>query len=123
MGRKIYTHGHRTVDSWTVTVINDEDFKVRNAMEQWNNYLNLQQGNVANFPTPNDAEFKSVANVFQYDKTGKITRVYTLFGVWPENIGPIDLDWESDSIQSFQVTFSMDYFEVSDGLTGNAGGV
>lgn len=123
MGRKIYTHGHRQIEPWTVTVINDEDFKVRNALETWNNWLNTQQGNIANFGSPDDAEYKSVANIFQYDKTGKITRVYTLFGVWPQTVSAIELDWDSDSIQNFQVTFRYDYFEVSDGITGNAGGI
>lgn len=123
MGRKIYTHGHRVCEPWSVTVINDEDFKVRNALEKWNNWLNTQQGNVMNFSTPDDAEYKSVGNIFQYDKTGKVTRVYTLFGLWPQVVSGIDLDFESDTIQQFQVTFRYDYFEVSDGITGDAGGI
>lgn len=123
MGRKIYTHGHRVLNPWTVTILNDEDFKVRNALETWNNLLNTVQGNIAAFPSPNDSEYQSVGNIFQYDKTGRITRVYTLFGLWPSAIGAIDLDWESDAIQNYQVTFRYNTYEVSDGITGNAGGI
>jgi hypothetical protein len=34
-GRKIKLAGDRTFPEWTVTVINDEDFLIRNAMEEW----------------------------------------------------------------------------------------
>ena len=45
-GRKIKIAGDRTFDPWTVTVINDEDFLVRNAMEQWMNSINSHTGNL-----------------------------------------------------------------------------
>ena len=34
-GRQIKYAGDRTFQDWTVQVINDEDFAVRNAMEAW----------------------------------------------------------------------------------------
>ena len=36
-GRIFKVAGDRTIDTWTVTVINDEDFRIRNAMEAWMN--------------------------------------------------------------------------------------
>ena len=38
-GRVLKVAGDRTFDVWTVTIINDEDFKIRTAMEQWMNML------------------------------------------------------------------------------------
>ena len=34
-GRIFKVAGDRTVDVWSITVINDEDFKLRNAFEEW----------------------------------------------------------------------------------------
>jgi hypothetical protein len=39
-GRELKFAGNRTFSDWTITVINDEDFTVRNAFERWMNGLN-----------------------------------------------------------------------------------
>ena len=39
-GRVLPIAGDRTFDPWTVTVINDEFFTVRDAMEKWSNFIN-----------------------------------------------------------------------------------
>ena len=38
-GRILKVAGDRTFDDWTVSVINDEDFKLRTAFEQWGNIM------------------------------------------------------------------------------------
>jgi hypothetical protein len=38
-GRIFKVAGDRTFDTWTITVINDEDFKIRNAMERWMQFI------------------------------------------------------------------------------------
>ena len=38
-GRIFKVAGDRTIDVWSVTVINDEDFKLRNAFEEWMNNI------------------------------------------------------------------------------------
>ena len=45
-GRKVKIAGDRTFAEWTVTVINDEDFLIRNAMESWMAAINSHEGNV-----------------------------------------------------------------------------
>ncbi len=39
-GRILKVAGDRTFDTWTVTIINDEDFKIRHAFEVWMNGIN-----------------------------------------------------------------------------------
>jgi hypothetical protein len=39
-GRILKVAGDRTFDPWTLTIINDEDFRIRHAMEQWMNGIN-----------------------------------------------------------------------------------
>jgi hypothetical protein len=39
------------------------------------------------------------------------TRSYILQGIWPKEVGPIALDYSTENIATFPVTFSMDYYE------------
>jgi len=122
-GRRLKMAGDRRFDPWTVTIINDEDFVVRNAMEQWNNYINLYQQNVTALGSGAPNLYKSQATVTQYGKAGEVLRTYQFNGIYPESIAPIDLSWAAqDEIEDFQVTFQYDTFEVLNGITGNAGG-
>lgn len=122
-GRKIRLAGDRTFAEWTVVVMNDEDFLIRNAMEEWSNQINTFQGNLRAFGAASPLLYKSTAQVVQYSKTGVPIREYTFNGIFPVEVSPIELDWNNtDSIQEFQVTFVYDWWEVSGGTTGDAGG-
>lgn len=122
-GRKLKIAGDRVFDSWTVSIINDEDFLVRNAMEQWNNYISLYQQNVTALGSGAPSLYKSQATVTQYGKAGEVLRVYQFNGIFPQVISPIDVAWnDTDTIEEFQVTFQYDNFEVLNSITGNAGG-
>jgi len=117
-GRQMKLAGDRTFGDWTVTVINDEDFLIRNAMEEWSNRINRLERNVRDIN-----RYKSNATVIQYAKDGTPIREYKFNGIFPSVISPIELDWAStDQIESFQVTFSYDYWTVSGGTTDRAGG-
>lgn len=123
-GRKIRMAGDRTFADWTVTVINDEDFLIRNAMEQWSNQIQSHQGNLRTFGGAAPSLYKSQAQVTQFSKTGVPIRTYNFNGIFPTEISTIDVNWETtDSIEEFTVTFQYDWWEVSGGITGNAGGV
>lgn len=122
-GRKIKLAGDRTFGEWTVTVINDEDFLIRNAMEQWSNQINSLRGNLRTFGASSPSLYKTNAQVTQFSKTGVPIRIYTFNGIYPSNIAPIDLDWNAtDQIEEFTITFQYDWWEVSGGVTGNSGG-
>lgn len=123
-GRKVRLAGDRTFGDWTVTVINDEDFLIRNAMEEWSNKINSLQGNLRTFGAASPLLYKANAQVTQYSKTGVPIRTYQFNGIFPSVISPIDLDWNAtDQIEEFTVTFQYDWWEVSGGVTGQAGGV
>ena len=49
--------------------------------------------------------------------------MYNFVGLYPSEVGTIDLAWDAETIQDFPVTFQYDYWEVSGGNTGNAGGI
>lgn len=122
-GRKIKLAGDRTYDEWSTTVINDEDFLVKNALEEWNHAINTPQGNVSKLSASSPLQYKSQAEVIQYSKDGAAIRIYTFHGIWPSTLAATELGWEtSDTIQEFEVTWQYDWWEVSGGVTGNAGG-
>lgn len=117
-GRQMKLAGDRTFGEWTVNILNDEDFLIRNAMEEWSNKINRLERNVREIN-----RYKSTASVSQYAKDGSKIRTYEFNGIFPSNIAPIDLDWSTtDQIESFQVTFQYDYWTVGQSSTGTAGG-
>jgi hypothetical protein len=123
-GRRIRLAGDRTFGDWAVTVINDEDFLIRNAMEEWSNRINSLQTNIRSFGSAAPLLYKSTAEVTQFSKTGVPIRTYKFNGIFPSSITSIDLNWaDTDSIEEFSVTFQYDWWEVSGGITGNGGGV
>jgi len=46
-GRMLKVAGDRTFEPWTVTVVNDGDFKLRKAFEAWNKGINALTENVS----------------------------------------------------------------------------
>jgi hypothetical protein len=121
-GRKIKLAGDRTFDTWTVTVINDEDFLVRNAMESWMSSINTHQGNVTTLSSAAPLAYKAQAQITQFSKTGAPLRVYNFNGLFPVNVGEVQMDWgQTDTIEEFTVTFQYDWWDITGGITGDAG--
>ena len=121
-GRKIKIAGDRTFAEWTVTIINDEDFLIRNAMENWMASINSHEGNVTQAGTASASEYKAQAQITQFSKTGGPLRTYNFNGLFPTSVGAITMDWSTtDAIETFDVTFQYDWWNVSGGVTGDAG--
>lgn len=113
-GRQIKYAGDRTFEDWTVTVINDEDFAIRNALEAWSNAINTHDGNIRALPQ----DYKSNAIITQFSKDGSALRSYVFEGMFPISIEGIEMDWSStDAIEEFTVTFQYDFWKV-EGATG-----
>jgi hypothetical protein len=110
-GRKIKVAGDRNFGDWSVTVMNDEDFSVRALFESWSNAINRLVSNVRD-PNVSTENYKTDLEIQQYSKDGQIIRSYKAVGAFPTEIGAIALDWDTqNAIESFGVTFSIDYIE------------
>ena len=108
-GRQLKIAGDRTFEDWTVTVINDTGFEVRDAMERWMNGIN---GHSANTGFTNPVLYQADLIVEQLDKNGDVLKTYNFRGCFPNNIGQIDLSYESnDAIAEFAVAFPIQYWE------------
>lgn len=115
-GRQVKYAGDRTFEDWTVTIINDEDFSVRNALEAWSNSINSHISNTRALPQ----NYKSDAIITQYGKDGTVLRIYNFQGIFPINISDIAMSWETvDTIEEFTVTFQYDAWTIVGGNTGN----
>ena len=111
-GRELKFAGNRTFTDWTLQIINDEDFAIRNALESWMNAINSHAGNVRSGAAVSPSNYTVDAIVTQYGKTGNELKSYKFVGLFPLDIAPIDLDWGSnDVIEEFSATFAFQYWE------------
>ena len=127
-GRILKVAGDRTFADWSITVINDEDFLLRNAFEQWMNGISNLVDNTG-LTNPNsymtDAVVKqlgrgAVGNSAQQDYgESSVLRSYRFYDIFPTEVSAIDLSYETtDTIEQFDVTFQMQYFTVSGNTRG-----
>ena len=108
-GRNIKVAGDRTIEAWQITVLNDTNFKLRNAFERWSNGINNMTDNEG---LTNPADYQVDAFVDQLDRNGATIKSYTLRGAFPIEVAQIDLDYATnDQIEEFGVTFAYQYFE------------
>jgi hypothetical protein len=106
-GREMKFAGNRTFTDWSLTIINDEDFLIRNSIESWMNKINSNVGNIRDDQAAGPSSYTVDASVSQYGKTGNIIKTYNFMGMFPVDLAPIDLDWQSnDSIEEYSVTFA-----------------
>lgn len=114
-GRKIKVAGDRTFAEWTITVINDENFKIRNAFEKWHNALNQHYANVRSAAADTLDKYQMAATVYQFGKKGGAAiKVYDFVGMYPSSVQPVDLAWDTtDTIEEFQVTLQYQWWEAS----------
>lgn len=111
-GRQTKVAGDRSFADWSVTVMNDEDYIVRNAFEAWHNNINTIVSNRRVLADAPFAGYKATATVNQYGKTGDLIKSYNFVNIFPLTVEEMALDWEAQNqIQTFGVTFAYDYWE------------
>ena len=121
-GKAIKVAGDRTFDTWDTTIFNDEDFGIRNTLENWmssisDHSLNTRDKKVFNTSEGDVAKYKSTLQVTQFSKAGEELRTYTFKGAWPSALSTINLDWSTASeIEEFTCTWMYDSWH-----TGNIG--
>ena len=116
-GRIFKIAGDRTIDPWTVTIINDEGFKLRNAFEEWTDLIAKLENNLG---ATDPAAYMTNAKVYQLGRgsspssknnTGTANAVlkeYEFIDIFPTNVQAIDLSYDStDTIEEFTVDFQV----------------
>ena len=138
-GRNLKIAGDRTFDIWTITVINDTSFRLRNAFEAWMNRIN-RVDNATGEVTPIDYQTNayvyqlgrdvtkagSSVGVSEYigDSVGKlgkqkatnakveVLKIYKFHGIFPTNVSAIELSYDqSDSVEEFTVDLQVQWWD------------
>ena len=132
-GRIMKVAGDRTFDTWTVTVINDTNFNLRTAFQNWMQAI-AQYADASGEADPQT--YKSTATVTQLKRKSSNMKqtsdsgleaayTYDFFGIFPTNISAIDLSYDTaDTIEEFTVEFQVDYWApkgVNDTIDGTPG--
>jgi hypothetical protein len=116
-GRIFKIAGDRTIDPWTVTIINDEGFKLRNAFEEWTDLIAKLDTNIgATDPTA----YMTNAKVYQLGRgsstssksntgtSNAVLKEYEFIDIFPTAVAAIDLSYDStDAIEEFTVDFQV----------------
>ena len=124
MGRKVKVPGDRTFETWDTTVMNDENFSIRHALERWSEAIEPHQGSVvaqggdrrlvAGAGAASDTGLgsaKGIGLVRTYKHGGEPSAIYRFDGLWPMTIAAMDMDWDTtDTIQEYQVTWNYDWW-------------
>lgn len=112
-GRNLKVAGDREFADWSVTVINDDSFLIKNAMEKWSE--KIQRHNYALGETEL-ANYFSDGYVRQLDRDATVLRTYAFRGIWPKEISNIDLSFESqNAIEEYTVDFCVQYWTATNG--------
>ena len=131
-GRILKVAGDRTFDTWTVTIINDEDFQLRTAFERWMNVMSkLDDATGVTKPSSymTDAYVQQLGRGRRAEadknRTGGRSaelRNYKFFDIFPTEVSAIELSYDStDTIEEFTVTFQVQFFTIGTALNRNRG--
>ena len=129
-GRIFKVAGDRTIDPWTVTIINDENFNLRNAFEEWTDLIAKLENNMG----ATDPEAYMVnAKVYQLGRgstpnaksnsgtANSVLKEYEFYNIWPSTVAAIDLSYDStDTIEEFTVDFQVQSYRFN-GAGGSNG--
>ena len=123
-GRIFKVAGDRTIEPWSITVINDEDFRIRKAMEEWVDLIAKLENNLG-ATDPN--AYMVNAKVFQLGRgstpssknnagdRNAVLREYEFIDIFPTSVSSIDLSYDSsDTIEEFVVDFAVQSFAFVD---------
>ena len=113
-GRVVKVPGNKTFDNWSVTIINDEGFLVRNGMEKWVASMGTHKGNVQSAASSAlTSALYGEAVVQHYGKTGTASKIaeYKFVNIFPVSVSEIALGWDAnDAIEEYTVEFAYDYW-------------
>ena len=119
-GRVLQVAGDRTFETWSITILNDTDFIIRSAFENWMNKINKVSDNTG---VTDSAEYTADAFVYQLDRDGSTLRAYRFYDLFPTSITSIPLSSDTEGIQEFTVEMQVLYWEAIKGDSPKAGGV
>lgn len=110
-GRLVKLAGDREFAPFNCTVLNDSDFTIRTALEQWMNGIDDLQNKTGRL-TP--SQYQTDMFISQLDRNGAVLKQYRLQGAFPIEVGAVGLDFgTNDQLSTFPVSFQYQTFTFS----------
>ena len=108
-GRMVYTPGDRSYEPLTLNSYNDENFAVRDALNNWMNLMNNPASNLRQ--TLEGDPLQTNVSITQLSKEGDAVKSVRFFNVFPSSIGEIPLSYgATDTIEEFPIIMTYDYW-------------
>ena len=119
MGRGINIPANRAAATWETTIYNDEGMEIRNNLESWMEQLNSHKTNVRAAAMIAIQSYTGTLKVRQFAKAGgSSTKSYEFIDAWPSAVGEITVDWETNEIQTYAVTWEFSYWKSNQSNVG-----
>jgi hypothetical protein len=114
-GRKLKVAGDRTFAPLNVTIMNDENFAIRKALEEWSDRIAGHRSATSQFRGGNqNGTYTTELALTQFGRQGNRIRTYKFIGAFPTTLSEIALDWNTaDTIETYTCEFSYQYWEVA----------
>ena len=120
MGRGINIPSNRTAVTWATTVYNDEGMEIRNNIESWMEQLNSHKTNVRAAAMTQIQSYTGTLKVKTFGKASsdRVMKSYEFMDAWPSAIGEITVDWETNDIQTYDITWEFSYWRSANSKVG-----
>ena len=127
-GRVLKIAGDRTFEPWTITIMNDSRFSLRNAFEAGGEKIQAANENITQTSGLGDESDATgyFTDMFVHQlsrdasssEKSTILRSYKFTDVFPSNVSAIDLDFGSnDAVEEFTVELQVQYWQaIPDGV-------
>ena len=120
-GREVKFSGERTFAPWSVTILNDASFVIRNALEKWMSGMNGLADNVGR---TNPSDYQVNLNVTQLDRNNQPLKSYVMHSAFPIDLSDITLNYgDNDTIESYTCTFQYQHYETVFDTAFSAGSI
>ena len=107
-GRTVKIPGDMVFGDLNTTIINSENFSIRNDIDDWMNAMNTH---VANVGFSNNNDWAGSLTLTQYSKDGESLMSWTFVDAWPQTVAEIALSYDTASdIEQYDVTWAYNYY-------------
>ena len=129
-GRNLKVAGDRSIATWTVNILNDENFQLRTAFEIWMNAISKLDDATG---VSNPSSYMTDAYVQQFGRgatqastsnrgrESAVLRTYKFIDIFPTEVAAISLDYATSDLERFDVTFQVQHFTVGESAQSNTG--
>jgi hypothetical protein len=103
--------GTLSYSDWTVSFNIDEDGKLLQKFNKWQSMI----GNTGNGKRGSIRDYMVDQEVHLLSYSGDTTTSYKMYGCWPKTVGDTQLDYSSNELANFEVTFSYQRYDILPG--------